>query len=98
MIALFVRLLVAQQNGKHLHGMGRMDGFKNNPIATGDFSVEAFMDFTFQRLYKSTKGVIGKFPNIVQDTIPPIGRYRFKLFCGAGVDVYEPGHALVGPG
>jgi hypothetical protein len=51
------------------------------------------MDFALQRLYESAKRVIGKFPNVVQNTPTPIRRYSFKLFCGVAMDVYEPGHA-----
>jgi hypothetical protein len=44
-------------------------------------------------LNESAKRVIGKFPNVVQHALTPIGRYSFKLFCGVAMDVYEPSHA-----
>ena len=35
---------------------------------------------------------------VVQDALPPVGRYRFKLFCSAVVNVNDPGHVGAGQG
>jgi hypothetical protein len=51
-----------------------------------------------QRLYQTAKRIIGKLPNIVQDSVAPVGWERLKLFCGVAVNVYEPSHTRVGPG
>ena len=75
-----------------------MDGLEDNAVATLDFPEETFVDLTLQRLYEAAKRIVGKLPNIVHDSVATIGRDRLKLFCGVAVNVYEPGHTLIGPG
>src|ERR1017187_7744801 len=36
--------------------------------------------------------------DVVQNAAPPVGRYPFKLFCGAVVNVNDPRHSGVGRG
>ncbi len=54
------------------------------------------MVLPFERLHEAAEGVFFERGDIVQDAFPPVGRYRFKLFCGAVVDVDDPGHVGVG--
>ena len=78
--------------------MGRMEGLKDNAVAARDFPEKTFVALTLQWLYQTAKRIIGKVPNIVQDSGAPVGWDRLKLFCGVAVNVYEPSHTLVGPG
>jgi len=77
---------------------GRMEGLKDDAVAARDFPEKTLVALTLQWLYQSAKRIIGKVPNIVQNSGATVGWDRLKLFCGVAVNVYEPGHTRVGPG
>ena len=75
-----------------MHGADTMEGLENNAVAASNLPVEAFIRLALQWFHEAAERVIGKFPNVVQDTVPAVGRDRLKLSCGVAVNVYEPGH------
>ena len=75
-----------------------MNGFENNAIPARYLAVVAFVVLSLQRLHKAAEGVLFEHGDVVQETLPPVERYRSKLFCGAVVNVNDPGHAGVGRG
>ena len=77
---------------------GRMEGLEDNAVPARDFPKKTFVALALQGLYQAAKGIIGKVPNIVQDSGATVGGDRLKLFGGVAVNVYEPSHTLVGPG
>ena len=81
-----------------MNRLGRMEGLKDNAVATRDFPEKTFVRLTLQRLYQAVKRIVGKLPNIIQNSVATVGRDRLKLFCGVAVNVYEPSHTRVGPG
>ena len=83
---------VAKENREHFHRGRRVNRFENNTILARDLSVVAFVLFSLKRLYEAAKRVLCERSDVVEDTFPPVGRYRFKLSCGAVVDVDDPGH------
>ncbi len=96
--SLSIRRLITQQNAEDMNRMGRMEGLKDNAVAARDFPEKTLVALTLQGLYQTAKRIIGKLPNIVQDSVAPVGWDPLKLFCGVAVNVYEPSHTRVGPG
>ena len=94
---LFICCLITQQNAEHVNRTGRMEGLKDYAVAARDFPEKTFVALTLQWLDQTAKRIIGKLPNIVQDSVAPVGWERLKLFCGVAVNVYEPRHTRVAP-
>jgi hypothetical protein len=53
------------------------------------------MVVSLEWLHEATERVLFENGDIVKDALPPVGRQRFKLFCGVVVDVDVPGHVGV---
>src|SRR5580700_8159389 len=93
-----VGFFVSEENSEHLHRLRRMNGFENDAIPARYLAIVAFVVLPLKRLYETAEGIFFERGNVVKHTLPSVGRYRFKLSCGAVVNVDDPNHAGVGRG
>lgn len=73
-----------------------MNGFENNAIPTRNLALVAFVAFSFERFYETAEGVFFQCGDVIEDAFSLVGRYHFKLSCGAVVTVDDPSHVGVG--
>jgi len=84
--------LVAEKNEQDLNRPGRMGRFENDSVPTGHLPVEAFESLALEGLDQSSKRIVRKFQDVVENSLSAIRRNRSKLFYGFVREVYGPVH------
>lgn len=67
-----------------------MDRLENDSVPTGYLPVEAFESLALEGLDQSPKGIVRKFQDVVENSLPAVGRNGLKLFYGFVREVYGP--------